>query len=154
MTSLFFDACMDGRVALSSSQAKEVPYNRLPSTDRDDARGSSSARYYRILRPRVGLLVVADYVPPTSEGKTKLCMITLNGKIDLAIQMEVVGPRLFGKSVPVDRRADCYQFIITDQRAMITLWPNNMSVKFLSQKAFESPLAKLRAPFCTIYAIH
>jgi hypothetical protein len=154
MTTLFLDACIDGKVALSHYRGEEVAHNRLPATEWDDAQGSSSAKYYRVRSPRPGYLVMADYSPPTRDGQTRLCMLNIDSRLDFNVEIAVVQQSLFGKSSPPNRQAESYQIVLPDQQVMITLYPQQMFVKFLNSKALEKLPKTITAGFGAPYIIH
>ncbi|MBV8685541.1 MAG: hypothetical protein JOZ90_09045 [Alphaproteobacteria bacterium] len=141
LASMFISACLDGRLDLRPDQGREVSRKALPASDQDDARGSKSARYFRIVKPAKAVLVMADYDPPARDGRVYLCMID-TPRLDVKAAGRLIDSALKGLHPARSFGESSYDAFVPQERVSIYVSRTQMALTRLDQAAADRIIAK------------
>jgi len=126
LAQIFISACLDGTLKLAPGQAKELRRDQLSRLDADDAKGSKSARYFKILQPEQAMLVIAQYDPPPGGGQTSLCMI--DSRLELKAAVKLVHTAVSGMKPIHSFNGESYNAFLPAERVAILVTRTQMAV--------------------------
>jgi hypothetical protein len=142
MVAMFVSACLDGQLRLSPDQGRQVSWRELSSRDRDDAKGSKSARYFKIVKPVPAMLVMADYDPPAPDGTVYLCMID-RPLLKLKEASRLINESLRGLKPVVTFGESAYEAFVPKERLLIYVSRTQMALSRLDQATADRLAAKV-----------
>lgn len=130
LTQVFIDACIDGTFRKDPTYIEELGPDQLPRLHRDDAKGASEAKHYRIRGDRSGFLLTAKYQEPKNHV-VSLCMLEPTGQVWLEDAVKRVNQRLFGRPVKYEKNMLSYTAVVSENHARVRLSPWQMYVEVL-----------------------
>lgn len=145
LAAIFISACLDGELRLAPNQAKELRHDQLSSRDVDDARGSKSARYFKIASPAAAMLVIAQYDAPPGGGQTSLCMID-TPLLDLKAAVKLVHTAVQGMNPVHSFDGKTYNAFLPEAGVALYVSRTQMAVTGYDQAGAAKVARKLGAP--------